>query len=172
MLKPIFVLFAFLFINSSINAQNDSTNRRELRPLGLSVDALGPTVFYSINFDYFLDHHMSCDVGWSPYGYYAGVKAHFGKKRQAGMPYIGVMYATVYVSKTSGEFPHMYVPIGYHFVGKRGLNASIEIAANFGSNFGNKLNDEFYKFYPQLRLGYRIKRKKVKTRTYTEGSPI
>jgi hypothetical protein len=166
MLKNTFLLILFLFLNSRINAQNDSINRRELRPFGLSLDIMGPTVYTSLNFDYFLDRNMSLEVGGSQFGYYSGMKVHFGNGKSVGMPYLGLLYVTHFSPKTGFEYSHAYIPIGYHYVGKTGFNASIEIALNFTGSFYHNPDSEYYQFYPQFRLGYRFKRKKQRKNVY------
>jgi hypothetical protein len=159
MQKNIIFSIVLLLFNLATNAQNDSVNRRELRPIGLSIDILGPTNYTSLNFDYFLDRNMSLELGGSQFGYYSGVKAHFGKKKSAGMIYVGLLYANVIMPETGFEFSHVYIPIGYHFVGKKGLNASVEIASNFNGSLAIESYSAYSLIYAQLRIGYRFKRK-------------
>ena len=146
-LLAIICLMPFL----TVKAQSDTLNRREQRPFGISVNILGPTLVTSLNLDYFFSKNFSLEAGAGAIGYYAGVKVYFGKKTRTCMPYIGATYSNViFTGDDGGIYPFLYLPVGYHFVGKKGFNFSAEIAA---------MQPDIL-FYGQLRVGYRFLKKK------------
>ncbi len=148
------LMLAVIFIFISADAQSTATpNRRELRPLGVSLNLLGPTGLSAVNVDYFFSRHISIEAGAGFYGAYIGGKAYIGKKQWAGMPYVGYTAAMFGFpgQDDDGVDINSYLPVGYHYVSKRGFNVAIEAAIiTDGSPF---------EIFGQLRLGYRFKKK-------------
>jgi hypothetical protein len=138
------------------NAQNaDTLNTRELHPLGVSLNLLGPTLMASANVDYFISRNVSVETGAGFFGAFVGGKVYIGKKLWKGMPYVGYTRAFVRLP-TSEPVTEIfnYFPIGYHFVGKNGFNFSIE---------GAVLSENPpAKFLGQLRFGQRFGKKRKK----------
>ncbi|MBL7814904.1 MAG: hypothetical protein JNL70_07835 [Saprospiraceae bacterium] len=152
--KNLLITIIVFFYTFLLQAQSDTLNRRQIRPFGISCQIGGPTYLMAVNLDYFVSKNFSLEVGAGAIGYYGGVKAYFGKKTWNSMPFIGATYSNItFGGDDGGIFPYLYLPLGYHFVGKKGLNASLEIAT-ISPDIG---------LFGQLRIGYRfLKKKKTK----------
>ena len=156
MQKHILTLFLFFKVVLSSAQDTDTHNRRELRPWGVSLNLLGPTGISSVNVDYFISRNISVEVGAGFFGAYVGGKAYIGKKQWTGMPYVGYTAAMFGLpgQDDDGVYLYNYLPIGYHYVSKKGFNIAIEVAFN--------PDDTPYELFGQLRLGYRFKKKTKK----------
>ncbi len=153
MQKHILTLFLFFKVLLSNAQDTDTLNLRELRPWGVSLNLLGPTLMASANVDYFISRNVSVETGAGFFGAFVGGKVYIGKKQWKGMPYVGYTRAFIRLP-TSEPVTEIfnYFPIGYHFVGKSGFNFSIEGAVLSDNPPG--------KFLGQLRIGQRFGKKR------------
>lgn len=150
------ILTVFILCSSIVKAQE---NPREAFPAAISFYGGGPTFFASASLDVFLSPNVNMDFGAGFSGFYGGGKYHF-KGHHADREwtfYTGLVIANL--GEAVGTEYLYYFPLGYNYIGEKGLNFSIEALV-----IGEFLEDLFFEegltyfipAWPGLKIGYRF----------------
>ena len=131
-----------------------SPNPRKDFPLGINFVVGGPTGLLSLSVDYFIVPSFNVNAGFGVFGYYGGIKYHFGGnvERKNWTPYVGlsvtriVMFGFFNIDQTG-----LYIPIGIHYIATRDFSFGVETAAFFIE--GTKTNTP-PPVWGAIRLGY------------------
>lgn len=139
-------LFSLVFHSVSQQVLEDSTNLRLKynRRLGFCIG--GPN-FLSINYEHFLNHNFSIEVGAGSVllstGAHIGARFYFGKRNKPSKiaPYFGGAFGAQYIIGGSGYGGFGgygaavgYIPVGIQFLNKNGSAVSFEGGVMFLDN--------------------------------------
>jgi len=126
---------------------------RNLKPLGINITAGGPSLV-GVSFDYFVTPFLNIEAGGGYLGLYSGVKYHLvAYRNDPWTPYFGIQGTYSFEGKAG-----IYIPGGFHFIGRHSVSFSFEFALWIESQEieTNPLNSVEYLAMISLKAGYRF----------------
>ena len=126
---------------------------RKLKPLGVNIIAGGPSLI-GASFDYFISPFLNIEAGGGYYGIFSGLKYHLAAYRNdPWTPYFGIQGTYSFEGKAG-----IYIPGGFHFIGRKSFSFSFEFALWIESQEieTNPLNSLEYLGMISLKAGYRF----------------
>jgi len=152
-------LFLILFNSSIFFAQRTMVNQREIRPFGIGIQAIGPTIIGQVVAQYFITPNFSIEAGSGFFpGAYGGVKIHLVDQYSSSPFAVHVGLNGFNSAIGTYQFYGVSFPVGFNIICQNGIQISADLA--FTKYFDG--SDDTIPFIPSLKLGYQFKRSKAK----------
>lgn len=155
--KIISIIF-LIVLNNGLFAQ-EVQNPRKDNPFGINLYGGSPTLAVSVSLDYFITPNINIETGIGLLGYYAGAKYHIGGQveNRNWTPYVGAFYSVIVDLGILGggdDSPGIYIPFGINYLGNKGFNFSIELAARAHKEVGTFSDFVYIPIWGGIKIGY------------------
>lgn len=135
-------------------------NQRQIRPFGIGLQAIGPTIIGQFVAQYFITPNLSIEAGTGFFpGAYGGVKIHIVDQNSPSPFAVHVGLNGFNSAIGTYQFYGVSFPVGFNVLCKNGILISADVA--YTNYFLG--SDDTIPFMPSFKLGYQFKRPKVKT---------
>lgn len=153
-MRKIIIILTFLVSNNLLAQEN----LRQTNPFGVNLNIGGPSLLLSGSCDYFITSSLNIEAGLGMIGLFGGIKYHFNRNKydKNRSSYMGLY--TVHVPELKGLWgginsaSGLYIPLGTHYIGKKGFTYGVEVAGIIFNDFGGKIN-----VWGAIKLGYHFK---------------